>query len=271
MKQIHLTDLTQKPSDQRAVFYTTEGKFIIQNDSPLLLVRETLERFQWNVQAVHEDECVLMVQIKEEETHDEADSEIKLIAPRDYFLSMSSQLEIGKKVLRAAHWAVANQMLQFCSHCAGSLEKVPETTEKKCPQCQKSFFPKLSPAVLVLIQRGDEILLARGPQHPPEMYTILAGFIDLGESAEETVYREVREEVGLEVTNLKYFGSQSWPFPDSFMIAFTADYLRGEIKIDPSELEEARWFHRDELPKLPPPSTLSRKLIDDVFVKRRSF
>ncbi len=258
MKQISSAALAQKSSQQRAIFFTTEGKFIIQNNSPLLPVRETLERFQWNVQAAHE----------EKENLNEADSEIKLIAPRDYFLSMSDQAEVGKKVLRAAHWAVANQMIQFCSHCAAPLEKVLETTEKKCQQCQKSFFPKLSPAVLVLIQRGDEVLLARGPQHPPDMYTVLAGFIDLGESAEETVHREVREEVGLEVKNLKYFGSQSRPFPDSFMIAFTADYLRGEIKIDPSELEEARWFHRDALPLLPPPSTLSRKLIDDFFVKR---
>lgn len=270
MKQISLTALTQKPFQQQAIFFTAEGKFIVENDSPLLPVREMLERFQWNVQAAHEDDCVLMIQVEEKEIFNEADSKMKFIAPRDYFLSMSNQPEIGKKILRAAHWAVANQMLQFCSHCAAPLEKVLETTEKKCSQCQKSFFPKLSPAVLVLIQRGNEILLARGPQHPPEMYTILAGFIDLGESAEETVHREVREEVGLEVTNLKYFGSQSWPFPDSFMIAFTADYLRGNIKVDPSELEEARWFHRDQLPLLPPLSTLSRKLIDDFLIRTAS-
>jgi NADH pyrophosphatase NudC (nudix superfamily) len=269
MKQISPTALTQRSSEERAIFFTTEGKIIIKNDSPLLPVRETLEQFLWNVQVAHEDDSLLMIQIKEEETQGVTDSAIKLMAPRDCFLSMMEQPEIGKKILRAAHWAVANQMLQFCSHCATPLEKVVETTEKKCPQCQKAFFPKLSPAILVLIQRGDEILLARGPQHPPGMYTVLAGFIDLGESAEETVHREVQEEVGLEVNNLKYFGSQSWPFPDSFMIAFTADYLYGDIKIDPSELEEARWFHRDELPMLPPPSTLSRKLIND-FLKKSS-
>ena len=120
-----------------------------------------------------------------------------------------------------------------------------------------------------MIQRGDEILLARGPQHPPGMYTVLAGFIDLGESAEQTVHREVYEEVGLEVANLKYFGSQSWPFPDSFMIAFTAEYLRGDVNIDPNEIEDARWFHRDQLPLLPPPSTLSRKLIDDFLIRTK--
>jgi NAD+ diphosphatase len=269
MKQIHLNTLIQRPSEQHAIFFTEEGKLIVENNSPLMSVRETLDRFRWSVQTAYEDDIVLMIQIAALEREEEVHFGVKLMTPRDYFLSMSDLPEVGKKVLRAAHWSVASRMLQFCSHCAAPLEKVLETTEKKCTQCQRSFFPKLSPAVLVLIQRGDEVLLARGPQHPSGMQTVLAGFIDLGESAEEVVHREVQEEVGLEITNLKYFGSQSWPFPDSFMIAFTADYLRGEIKIDPHELEEAHWFHRDQLPKLPPPSTLSRKLIED-FLMRKS-
>jgi NADH pyrophosphatase NudC (nudix superfamily) len=270
MKQINPNTLIQRPSEQHAIFFTEDGKIILESDSPLLPLRETLDRWEWNVQGAYEDDVVLMVQVTSLEEEVETESAVKLMTPRDYFLSMSDQPEIGKKVLRAAHWAVASRMLQFCSHCAAPLEKVLETTEKKCPQCQRSFFPKLSPAVMVLVQRGEEILLARGPQHPPGIYTVLAGFIDLGESAEETVHREVQEEVGLEVTNLKYFGSQSWPFPDSFMMAFTADHLRGEIKIDPHELEEAHWFHRDQLPKLPPPSTLSRKLIEDFLMRTAS-
>ncbi|MBX9742347.1 MAG: NAD(+) diphosphatase [Chthoniobacterales bacterium] len=265
MKQISTAELHEKHAHRRAIFFTKEGKVIVEKDTFLLPVATTLDRLGIPVQDAYHDEQVLIVQLNEGESL--FDSSVNVISPREAFLLLPDQPERAEVLLRASHWIVAHGMLQFCSRCGASLEKVLETTEKKCTQCERSFFPKLSPAILVLIRRGEEILLARGAQHPPGMYSVLAGFIDLGEAAEQTVHREVREEVGLEVTNVNYFGSQSWPFPDSFMIAFTADYLRGEIKIDPSELEEARWFHRDELPLLPPPSTLSRRLIED-FLKR---
>jgi len=269
MKQILVSELAKNSFSQKVIFFTEEGKMVVQNASPFFSHGDFLDKAFLEVQIAHYDAelCVVHgnVLLSEEELLVQG---FQLLHPRDYFLKMGDQAEIEKKVLRAAHWSVAHRMQRHCRYCGGSLQKLPETTEKKCPQCHHSFFPKLSPAVLALIQRGDEILLARGTQHSPGMYTVLAGFIDLGESAEETVHREVKEEVGLEVTNLKYFGSQSWPFPDSFMIAFQADYLRGEIKIDPNELEEARWFHRDEMPLLPPPSTLSRKLIDN-FVREK--
>lgn len=266
MKQIDLAELTQKYSHEQAVFFTKEGKIIVENHSPLLPVAKTLDHLRVDIQTAYQHERVLIIHLNEGAST--FDSSINIISPRDVFLSLVDQPEVEEVILKAAHWMVAHSTIQCCSCCGSSLEKILETTEKKCTNCHRSFFPKLSPAVLVLIQRGDEILLARGPQHPVEMYTVLAGFIDLGESAEQTVHREVREEVGLEVTNLKYFGSQSWPFPDSFMMAFTADYLSGEITIDPNELEEARWFHCDELPLLPPSSTLSRKLIDDFLIRK---
>lgn len=269
MKQVALSELTRTSLLQKVIFFTEEGKIVIEKASPFLSHAAFLAKsFLVPLHAHHDEElCVIHgnVMLSEQEL---LAQEVQLLHPRDYFLAIGDQPEIGEKVLRAAHWSVAHRLQRHCGYCGGSLQKLPETTEKKCSQCETSFFPKLSPAILVSIQRGDKILLARGPQHPPGTYTVLAGFIDLGESAEQTVHREVKEEVGLEVTNLKYFGSQSWPFPDSFMIAFTADYLRGEIKIDLNELEEAHWFHRDELPLLPPPSTLSRKLIDD-FVKKK--
>jgi NADH pyrophosphatase NudC (nudix superfamily) len=268
MKQIHPSALAQRTSEQQALFFTENGKIIVRNDSPLHPLRETLDRWGWSVQKAYEDDLVLMVQIALLPEELEASLEVRLMTPRDCFFLIGNQSEIRKKVLRATHWAVASQTLQFCSQCGASLKKVLDTTEMKCSQCQCSFFPKLSPAILVLIRRKDEILLARSPHHPPGIFTLLAGFIDLGESAEDAVHREVIEEVGLKVTHLKYCGSQSWPFPDSFMLAFTADYLCGEIKIDPNEIEEASWFHRDRLPKLPPPSTLSRKLIEDFLIAK---
>ncbi len=266
MKQIDIADLRQKNPQEQAIFFTNKGKIVIENSSPLLPLGSTLDRLGMSIQAVYRKENILIVHLDEEEKSFPAN--ITVLLARDYFLLLCDQPEIEEMILKAAHWMVANRTNQFCSCCGSALEKVLETTEKKCTSCQRSFFPKLSPAVLVLIERGEEILLARGSQHPLGMYTALAGFIDLGESAEQTVHREVREEVGLEVTNLKYFGSQSWPFPDSFMMAFQADYLHGDINIDPNELEEARWFHRDEMPLLPPPSTLSRRLIDS-FLRRK--
>lgn len=115
---------------------------------------------------------------------------------------------------------------------------------------------------MVLIQRNHQVLLARSAHFKPGIYSAIAGFIDIGESAEEAVYREVKEEVGIEISKLEYFGSQSWPFPNSFMIAFKAHYLSGELSINPNEIEDAKWFDIDDLPAIPSYPSISRKLID---------
>lgn len=114
----------------------------------------------------------------------------------------------------------------------------------------------------MLVSRGEELLLARAHRFPARMYSVLAGFVEPGESLEETVVREVREEAGIEVKDICYFGSQSWPFPNSLMIGFTASYASGEIKIEPQELTDAAWFNKHNLPQLPPKLSIARKLID---------
>lgn len=151
---------------------------------------------------------------------------------------------------------------QYCGHCATPMTQLPHERAKRCPQCELVNYPRLSPAVIVLISRGEQILLARAHRFPPGMYSLLAGFVEPGESLEETVVREVREEVGIEITNIRYFGSQPWPFPNSLMIGFTATYASGDITIEPQELVDAGWFHKNNLPKLPPPLSIARKLID---------
>jgi NAD+ diphosphatase len=132
-------------------------------------------------------------------------------------------------------------------------------------------YPRLSPAAIVLVRRGDEILLARSPGFPKGLYSVLAGFVEPGESIEETVAREVREEVGIEVRNVRYFGSQPWPFPNSLMIGFTADYAGGELAPEPGEIEDAGWYRADELPEspisVPARVSIARAMIDD-FVER---
>lgn len=130
--------------------------------------------------------------------------------------------------------------------------------------CHLSFFPRISPSIIVLIKKADHLLMARSPHFLPGVYGLIAGFIDAGESIEEAVHREVKEEVGLKIKNLSYFGSQQWPFPDSLMIAFTADYCSGDITINPDEIEEAGWYKYNNLPGRPQTSvSIASKLIDN--------
>lgn len=151
----------------------------------------------------------------------------------------------------------------FCGRCGGENRMKEDEFAKICPSCCLITFPRLSPAIIVRITDGDRILLARSPQFPRNMYSILAGFIEPGESLEAGIHREVFEEVGVRVSDLSYFGSQPWPFPDSLMIGFTARYLSGIIRCDGVEIEDAQWFTRDQMPELPGPLSISRALIDD--------
>ena len=151
---------------------------------------------------------------------------------------------------------------RFCGHCATPTQKSGTEFSVRCPACGLTAYPKISPVAMVLISRGDELLLARSPHFKPGVFSALAGFVEAGETLEACAVREVREEVGVEITNLRYFQSQPWPFPDSLMLAFFADYVSGEITPDPREIEAAAWFPRTALPLLPDPLSIARRLID---------
>ena len=167
-------------------------------------------------------------------------------------------------ILKGYHWLQWNMQSQFCSRCSHPLESLIQTPEKKCLICNCSFFPRFSPAVIVLVRNKKQVLLARSPHFSPKIYSAISGFVDIGETAEAAVVREVKEEVGIEVTDINYVGSQTWPFPDSFMIAFKASYLSGDIVRDKEEIEDARWFDIHALPELPKSASISRRLIDSV-------
>lgn len=162
---------------------------------------------------------------------------------------------------------------QYCSRCGVHTETMAHERAKKCPQCGFTSYPRLSPAIIVSVERnginGPELLLARSIRHPAGLYSVLAGFVEPGETLEECVRREIREEVGLEVKNIRYFGSQPWPFPNSLMLAFTAEYAGGEIVLEEAEMAEAGWFPPHALPQVPSPISISRQLID-AFVRRHS-
>ena len=151
---------------------------------------------------------------------------------------------------------------QFCGQCGSKTGKRDNERAKECKSCNLLYFPKICPVIMVLIQKNDEILLARGTDFPIAFYSVLAGFVDSGETLEECLRREVFEEVGLVVDSLHYFGSQAWPFPNSLMIGFTCQWKSGEIQSNPAEILDARWFRKDNLPLLPPDYSLSRIMIE---------
>lgn len=157
---------------------------------------------------------------------------------------------------------------QFCGRCGVATVPRPHERAKECPQCGLIQFPRLAPAIIVLVERGDEMLLGRARRFPTAMYSTLAGFVEPGETLEEAVIREVQEETGILVKNIRYFGSQPWPFPHSLMIGFTAEYAEGEIVIDDEEMMDARWFTAENLPDLPGPISIARKLIDSFLARQ---
>lgn len=156
---------------------------------------------------------------------------------------------------------------RFCGVCGTPTEPLLSEPARICPACQHRAYPRLSPAIMVLIHRGDELLLARSPHFRPGMYSALAGFVEAGESLENCIHREVMEEVGVRVTNLRWFDSQPWPFPHSLMLAFHADYVDGEITPQAGEIEDARWFHLNALPELPHAASIAYRLLQSAIHK----
>ena len=174
-------------------------------------------------------------------------------------------VELGALAGRAFQILEWDRNHQYCSRCGSPTAQRTDERSRACPRCKLTTYPPVSPAVMVLITDGGRrVLLARKPAWASGRFSALAGFVEPGETLEDTVARETREEVGVEVRNIRYFGSQPWPFPHSLMIAFTAEYAGGDVRPDGVEIEEARWFDADELPKLPPSISISRRLIDTI-------
>jgi NAD+ diphosphatase len=158
----------------------------------------------------------------------------------------------------------------YCGRCGTPTVVKTGERARQCPKCGQVHYPRIAPAVMALVRNGKQLLLARSPHFPPGMHSALAGFVEPGESLEQCLVREVREEVGIEVANLRYFSSQPWPFPHSLMIAFNCDYAGGEITPEPSEIEAADWFDLDSLPVLPNKISIARRLIDATIAQIRS-
>ncbi len=183
----------------------------------------------------------------------------KTVGLRDSYelLSQDDYLRAGK----AAEILFWERTHQYCGQCGAKLART-STTSKVCPKCHKEEWPMLSPAIIVLIHDGDRILLVRSKTFKGEYYGLVAGFVELGESLEDSVTREITEETQLEVENVRYFGSQPWPYPQGLMLGFIARYKGGELKLQASELVAGGWFGIRELPAIPKPLSMARQLID---------
>ena len=166
---------------------------------------------------------------------------------------------IGARAVQLVDW---EQSHQFCGRCATPTVEAKGERARRCPSCGLLAFPRLAPAIITLVTRDDEALLAQGANFGVPMYSCLAGFVEPGETLEEAVAREVGEEVGIALRNVRYEGSQPWPFPHSLMLGFRAEWESGELALDPSEIVDAAWYRADELPMIPPGVSIARRLID---------
>ena len=187
---------------------------------------------------------------------------------RSFFFRLPDPLlAIAARAFQIADW---DRSHRYCGRCGARTRDGDGERAKECPSCGLVAYPRVSPAMMALVTRGRALLLARSARFASGVYSALAGFVEPGETIEDCIRREVREEVGVEVGEPVYFASQSWAFPHSLMIAYTVEYAGGEIRLDDPEIEDARWFALDALPKLPPSVSIARRLIDATVERLRA-
>lgn len=177
--------------------------------------------------------------------------------PQDIFL-------LAGRAFQIVNW---NRMNKFCGKCGTLTELKQGELAKFCPRCQSVYYPRISPAVIVAVVHNDKILLAHNKNFRPKWFSVIAGFVEPGETFEDCVKRELMEEVSIKVKNIRYFDSQPWPFPDSLMVGFIAEYHSGEISVDGQEIDAAGWYGRDNLPSHPANNTIAGRLIESVLFK----
>jgi NAD+ diphosphatase len=184
-------------------------------------------------------------------------------------LSLRALLDIPEPlfllVSKAIQYGYMNQSMRFCGQCGGRNRLNHNQLAMQCQQCRTLHYPRIFPCIIVAVRNESKILLAQHPRHKGNMYTVIAGFVEVGETLEQCVAREVKEETGIDVQNIRYFGSQPWAFPSSMMVGFIADYHKGDITPDYHELSDARWFEYDDLPEVAPKGTIARALIESTI------
>lgn len=187
---------------------------------------------------------------------------------RDTFSILSRDLqETAMHAVQIARW---DREHRYCGSCGSKTTSSQKDRSKLCPACGAMYYPHISPAIIVAIRKDDKLLLLKNKKFPGKMYSVLAGFVEAGESLEDCLIREVYEEAGIQVKNIRYHSSQSWPFPDSLMVGFSAEWAGGELRPDDDEIADARWFSLEDLPDIPRPISISRHLIDAWIAEQKA-
>lgn len=171
----------------------------------------------------------------------------------------SDFFSLAGRAFQVISWDINHR---YCGRCGSPAEERPDERAKVCPKCGLVSYPRISPAVIVAVTNQNKILLAKSSRFKSNMYSVLAGFVEAGETFEDCIRREIKEEANIEVGNIRYFGSQPWPFPDSLMVGFTAEYVSGEMKADGDEILDVKWFTPEEIPAIPGKWSIARRLID---------
>ena len=198
---------------------------------------------------------------------EDIEDHLQTVGLRDLLDEEKGFFQLVGRASQLVNWDLNHR---YCGWCGTGTKRKEHALVRVCPQCKVGTYPRISPCVIMLVHRGDSILLSQRTGHSSSYYTVQAGFIEAGESAEQAVVREVMEETGLSLANLRYFDSQPWPFPDQLMLGYFAENLDGQLCPDPSELTNAGWFDYRDLPEYPGPNTLSGKLIRHFIAERDS-
>lgn len=255
----------------KAAIKTKKFWIVIQNDKILLPNNHDLYFDEINVSRVkldfkHHFNLGIFAQHEyfaaELYPHSKLSEEYNKLSLRQIFAFIDEpNFAIIAKGYAIIHW---NKSYRFCNYCGEETGLHANRLVKFCNACQINFFPRISPSIIVLIYNNDQLIMARSHRYPPGVYGLIAGFVEIGETLEEAVHREVQEEIGLKIKNICYKGSQPWPFPDTLMLGFTAEYESGDIVIDRNELESAGWYRYNSLPGKPSLRiSIASKLIEE--------
>lgn len=264
-----VSDMTKEPTDKDLYFIMFKGNILVKREGENLIIPNYGEINKLNIKNKEDffigefdgKACFAIEAESELNLHGDFESislrDIGILGDEELFL-------IAGRANQILNW---DKTHRFCGKCGSKMENKKDEMAKICPSCNNVMYPVICPAIIVAITKGDEILLAHNSGFKDNMYSLIAGFVEAGEDLESAVKREIFEEVGIKVKNVEYYKSSPWPFPNSLMLGFFAEYESGEIKVDGEEITDAGWFSKDTFPNLPLKFSLARNLIDKFLEK----